>query len=356
MHQTLKLRQSKQNGKYTPSGIKPLQINWGNGGFQPKITFSDGQSSPGSCLRCIEPPCITYSAKELELEVFQDFPADRNNSVCPTSSITWSDGSDHPIINSNLCIYCGLCIARCPVGAIHLTSNGAVINDKPNDHFLISDEIINPGFLEATLLLFKNIPEKGVYLTESDEWLQRFWNKFEELSVSQNYQFPNHLIRNLLIAVGIGASMRRLGDTNIRMDLALGPPGVERGTGEVEFGGEILDAPRNILDNVAILVARYEFRKDSIVPLVICSSLPNQRSEYWRVVRDIRNVLFMKSEDIYLVTLLILIWNRKLIKIEDGDELYIDIDSPTLRPILETMLSRKLNISDGYPGLVESLK
>jgi NAD-dependent dihydropyrimidine dehydrogenase PreA subunit len=355
-YQTLKQRQPKRFAKRLPLGVRPVSIDWGNGSGPAAIKFSDGQVSAGSCIRCINPPCMEYSEKELELEVFKDFPADKNNNVCPTSAITWPLETDAPIIDPASCISCGVCLSRCPTRAIYLDDQGAQINDQANTHFQIQNTLNSLQIVEATAELFEKVPELGVYLTESDELLRKFREHFEEVSKNQSAQFPNHLARNLLIAAGIGAAMRRRGDTNIRMDLVLGPPGVEQGTSEVEFGAGVLDAPRNILDNVAVLVARYEVSKDNIVPIIVSLALPNQRSEYWQVIKDVRDVLDIKIASITIGALIIIIWSRALITIETGEELYIDANLPSLRIKLEKILKRGLKIKVGYSGLLESEK
>ena len=355
-YQTFKQKQPKRFAKQLPKGVRPVLVDWGNGGSPAAIKFADGQISTGSCIRCINPPCTEYSDKELELAVFKDFPADKNNSVCPTSAITWPLEASAPVIAPASCISCGLCVSRCPTRAIYLDEQGAHINDQPNDHFRIQNIPNSLEIVEATAKLFEKVPEHGVYLTENDELLRRFREHFEEVSKDQSAQFPNHLARNLLIAAGIGAAMRRRGDTNIRMDLVLGPPGVEQGTSEVELGTDVLEAPRNILDNVAVLVARYEISKDHIVPIIVSLALPNQRSEYWQVIKDVKEVLDIKIGSITIGALIIIVWSRALITIETGEELYLDADLTSLRLRLEKILKRELNITTGYPGLLESEK
>jgi NAD-dependent dihydropyrimidine dehydrogenase PreA subunit len=299
---------------------------------------------------------MEYSQSELELSVFKEFPADRNESVCPTRAITWPQDTESPIVDSNACISCGLCVSRCPVKAIFLDDSGAHVNDEPNTHFQVQDYLTTDEITQSTTRLFQDVTETGVYSAKNDAVLSQFLSHFQQVAQDQGVQFPNHLARNLLIACGIGAAMRRRGDTNIRMDMVLGEPGVERGTGEVELGAGVLDAPRNILDNVAVLVARYEVAKDSIVPLIVSLSLPNQRSEYWQVIQDIRNVLGVKINSITIGALIILVWNRANIVITAGDELYIDADIPSLRPMVERILGRQLNAIKEYPGVFESTK
>ncbi len=353
---TLRQKQPGRLAKQLPKGVRPVIVTWGNDGIPAQIQFSDGMSSPGSCIRCVNPPCMEYTASELELSVFRDFPADRNESVCPPGAITWPQEEDSPLIDSEICISCGLCVSRCPTRAIYLDGNGAHINDLPNRHFQVQNFPATKESTEVITALFNRLSERGIYRAETDTILDGFLKHFVQVAADQGAQFPNHLARNLLIACGIGAAMRRRGDTNIRMDMVLGPPGVASGTGEVEFGAGVLDAPRNILDNVAVLVARYEIAKDHIVPLIVSLSLPNQRSEYWQVIKDIRSVLGVSINSITLGALVVLVWNRKKIVIETGEELYIDADSPSLRPILERILGRRVNVVMGYPGFLESIK
>ncbi len=354
--QTLKQKQTGRLAKQLPERIEPVQIDWGTGGNSAVILFSDGKYSPGSCIRCANPLCIEFSPSELELDIFTDFPADRDEVVCPTGAITWPQEDYSPVVDGGLCISCGLCVSRCPVRAIYMDQEGAHVNDEPNEHFQIHDVPATQAVTDATARAFGRVTETGVYLTESDAVLTGFLTKFKEVARDQSAQFPNLLARNLFITCGVGAAIRRRGDTNIRMDMVLGPPGIESGTGEVELGAGVLDSPRNILDNVAVLVSRYEVSKKRIVPVIVSLSLPNQRSEYWQVIKDIRNVLDIKINSITIGALVILVWNRKYIVIETGEELYIDVASSFLQPKLEQFLGRKLNIVKGYPGFLESEK
>ena len=357
MYLTLKQKHGKRIAKVLPKGVKPIRVEWDGKGNPATVKFSDGKESLGSCIRCFNPPCMEYSSKELHLAVFQDFPADKNNAVCPTSAITWPQDSQSPIINSSICILCGLCVSRCPVRAIHLNEKGAYLNDEPSQHFLLLQKPTEQSTTSEISTQFKGIYETGVYLFESDKLMHLFRTRFEKIAEKQTAQFPNHLVRNLLIESGVGAAMRRRGDTNVRMDLVLGPPGVKHGTAEVELGAEVLDAPRNILDNIAVLVGRYGLSKDSIVPIIISLELPNQRSEYWQFIRDIRDVLRVKINSLTVGALAVIVWNRKSIMINTGDECYVDVEQPSLRSKLIEILERDVNIKTlGYPGFLESLK
>lgn len=355
--QTLNPKKIEHKVKTIIDGVKPLVINWETKDSPASIEFSDGKISFGSCVRCANPPCMFYASNELKLPIFEDFPSDQNNSVCPTSAISWTPEMESPEIDEKDCILCGICVSRCPVRAIYFHEDTPKINDIPNEHFVKSDLLSSSEITSQTWTKFTEVSEIGSYQLESDLLLKTFRDKFQNIVKEQTAQFPNHLARNLLIALGVGSAMRRRGDTSIRMDLILGAPGVNFGTGEVEFGSGILDAPRDILDDIAVLVSRYEISKDEIVPLIVCLDFPNLRSEYWQFIKDVRKVLNLKINSVTIGALIIMLWNRVRLSIKSGDELYLDIDSPTLKPKLEKILNRQLLINDdGYPGLLVSAK
>ena len=357
MFQPLKQIKSKHSSKSILKGTNPIEVDWGKGSVAASIKFSDGKYSIGSCIRCFHFPCIEYASTELNIAAFNEFPSDSNPMVCPTSAITWPIDIDHPIISTDECILCGICVIRCPVKAIHLTPDGAVVNDEENEHFILTESISDAATTETALTRFINIPEKGIILRETTRLLNRYRIKFEELAYEQNAQFPNHLVRNLLISIGIGAAMRRRGDNNIRMDLLLGPPGINQGTAEVELGNAVIDAPRNILDNLSVLASRYRIPVKEIIAIVICLELPNQRSEYWQLIADIKKVLDIKIGTLTIGALSILIWNRKKVVVKSAEEFYIDKENPNLTPKIELLLGRDINnIKGGYSGLFKSFK
>src|SRR5688572_16199425 len=108
---TLNPRKIEHNVKTIANDLIPLAINWDKKNSPASIKFSDGKTSFGSCVRCTNPPCIEYAANELKLPIFEDFPADQNNGVCPTSAISWSPESESPEINIENCILCGICLS-----------------------------------------------------------------------------------------------------------------------------------------------------------------------------------------------------------------------------------------------------
>lgn len=349
------IHRSREQKKLTTQAL-PNHVEW-RSGSPALIRFSDSSIGMGSCIRCADAPCIEYSASEFTLDEFVDFPADANLLVCPSKAISWPQDSDSPTIDSEACISCGICVGRCPVSAIWLNQELlAVVNDEPNQHFVAAEELATAEEQNSLISKFCNISANGLYVQESDDLIQYWYERFQEIASRQSAQFPNHLVRNLLMAIGISALMRRRGDTNIRMDVVFGQTGGKIGTCEVELGSGVLDAPRNILDNVAVLVSRYGHKKKSIIPLIISLSLPNQRSEYWRVIKDINEVLDVRVNSLTIGILVLMVWNRLMIPLDSLELFYGDSDSPSLKNQVEAQLDRQLNILSGYPGFLENMK
>ena len=355
---TLKQVGRLSTAKLVRAGCKPIGIEYKSNGTPSTVTFSDGGKVAGSCLHCPNAPCMEYGEGELMAGAFVDFPADGINQVCPTNALEWPDGSNAPRVDADLCISCGLCVSRCPVAAIQLMPNGiASVNDQPNDYFQATNKPVSQELVDRTVVEFRGVPKRGQIFQESDESLLITYSKIEKVAQLLGPQFPNLLSRNLLLGLGVGTAIRRRGDTNIRMDMVLGPPGVAKGTGVVEFRVDgILDAPRNVLDNIAVLCSRYGFNKKDLVALVVTSALPNHRSEYWQLVRDVAEVLGIKIGSITWGALMVGIWQGARLRIQPDNEFYADSTSYSIRRALEGMLGRKLRLGQGYPGFVESPK
>jgi ferredoxin len=259
------------------------------------------------------------------------------------------------MIDRERCISCGLCVARCPVAAIHLAET-AIVNDEPSDLFTVRREPTNLPTVHAVARKFSRAQRSGPLLGESDALLSSILRRVEQFTGS-DAQLPNILSRNLLLASGISCVIRRRGDNNVRMDMLLGPPGVKFGTAEVELGyAGIMDAPRSLLDNVAVLCSRHGLMKREMVALVIASGLPNRRSEYWQLAKDIADVVGVRIGSVTWAALLVLVWQQVKLKITARNEFYADSDSCSIRAIVESLIKRPLNCAPGTGGFLESQK
>jgi Na+-translocating ferredoxin:NAD+ oxidoreductase RNF subunit RnfB len=87
------------------------------------VMLADGRAGAGSCLGCGNAPCMEKDDTELVLFGALDaFPGDPNRDVCPTKAITWDNEKAVAVVVPDNCIGCGLCISRCPYGAISLVA------------------------------------------------------------------------------------------------------------------------------------------------------------------------------------------------------------------------------------------
>lgn len=317
------------------------------------VSFSDGSKSFSSCLRCPTAPCMEYVDAEVVSASLPDFPADRNPAVCPAGAMSRTN-SGAPVVAADACMLCGVCASRCPAGAIRMIPH-ALVDDAQRDAFPETDD---PALTESALAALSAVPHSGSFLTESDavaddlrSRLVSAWNRIGD-------RFPDHLARNLLIAAGAGAAMRRKGDNAARMDIALGPPWPDFGCAEAEFGDvAVLDAPRDLMDDVAVSVGRLGKDKESIRALVVTDVLPNRRSEYWRIVKDVREVLGVRIGTITVLALCLIVWRRKKISDLPDGLFHVDVDTESYRmAVLEPLLGRKLNIGPEPRPSVEVAK
>lgn len=81
---------------------------------------------------------------------------------------------------------------------------------------------------------------------------------------------------------------------------------------------EILDAPRNLLDDYAVLNCR-RASDYTVVPLVICWDLPNRRSDYWNVISDVYNVLGIKIKTITILYIALCYWTNSELDFRSDD-------------------------------------
>ena len=272
--------------------------------------FSDGSSCALGCLGCVNPKCMRFDTQEIVCSEAENFPSDHSLNVCPVEALSWDVELDIPMVNMKKCINCGICINRCPVGAIYF--NGTV---KVND--TLSDKIISGAANSAVtalqteqLALLNSVRKSGQPIIESNKLFQSIYEKL--LKVKSNYH--NIIARNLLISLGCRSAMRRIGDIYTRMDAVYSSTDRCFGAVEVEFGRDTLDASRGILDDVAVLNTRYGINKEINIPLVVCLQLPNARQGYWQVVKDIKIVenISINTMTIYQIIqpiiLIMIIW------------------------------------------------
>lgn len=313
--------------------------------------FPDGRNMQLGCIGCTNPKCMRFDPKDIMCGEVENFPNDKSLDVCPVEAIQWDSDSDTPIIDTQKCINCGICINRCPIGAVYF--DGVVKVNKD-----ISDNQIRRSADNATVILQKqqieeleDIRKSGISVMESDQLLEAIYEKL--MGIRSNYH--NIIARNLLISLGCRSAMRRIGDVYTRMDAVYASADNCFGAVEVEFGRETLDASRGILDDIAVLYTRYGIEKDENTPLVICLQLPNARQGYWQVVKDVKTVEDIPISTITIGALMLLNWNGCLL-MPDDVTYYLDYDNMNLRSVIAWQLDRDIQVSDKLLGILEPMK
>jgi hypothetical protein len=116
----------------------------------------------------------------------------------------------------------------------------------------------------------------------------------------------NAFVRNLLLNLGIPNKSRVVGNNEIRFDL-IGKWGDDIFVAEVGLSGtDILEEPRAILDDMAVLNARYHIAPNTIVPVIVTLEFPNKRSDVYEVFSDIKNILDVQILTISVHVMIIL--------------------------------------------------
>lgn len=329
-------------------------------------SYRDGSEYCIECLRCKNPRCMVFAENEVKCGEVEDFPRDNSLNVCPVDAL--SIGADGiPTINYASCISCGVCIKRCPIGALYFNENGEPqVNTEPSGMVVHTDNknAVERQVEQVERLL--SVPHSGYFLRENDAIMAQAYEKLMRLSS----QYHNIVVRNILIALGCKSAMRRVGDIYTRMDAIYSSSNGAFGTVEVEFGRDTLSASRGILDDIAILYTRYGINKNMNNPLVVCLQLPNERQGYWQVVKDIKNVLDIRINTITVGALMLLLWGGYEFLPEGdkdpctgkcqflhADQYYIDFDNMKLRDKLcYQMDTDTINLTEGELGILEPMK
>lgn len=318
-----------------------------NRGSPAKAHFPNGQHSDLGCLGCLNPKCMCFTDDEIGCNEVTDFPNDKSISACPVDALSWDEILEAPSVNADKCITCGICIRRCPVGALYFDGSAIKVNTATTSqihNYEIDSETATLHMNQIRSL--ENVRKCGIAVLETEKLFQSIYEKL--FTMKSNYH--NIIGRNLLISLGCNCSMRRIGDVYTRMDAIYSSSDHCFGAVEIEFGRDTLDASRGILDDIAVLYTRYGISKDSNTPLVICLQLPNARQGYWQVVKDVKSVEHISIRTITIGALMLLNWNGCAFK-PDAEMFYLDYDNMDLRTQISSILGRQLRLSDKFLGI-----
>jgi len=164
------------------------------------------------------------------------------------------------------------------------------------------------------------------------------------------------LIKAFCDKLGLQTHFPRKGDVNERYDVLISNSTDDyKIVSEVEIPSTaILDAPRNLLDDMAVLVSRRETKASDLTPLVICWDFPNNRTDYWNVVQDIKNVLSIEIKTCSILGLAVLAWTDNKFDAKSHDY-YLDAKKNTLENVLNILTDNNIE-ENKYRGFFYPIK
>ncbi len=270
----------------------------------------DVGTAPGTCINCPDTPCVYFNDAEITSPVLTNFPYDRRREVCAFDALSVDTSQSIPIINTNACIGCGLCIARCPANALYSNNGVAVLNNAenailkrqmPRDQKAYDDAVkrLRAGIWEGSI---RDIDEDTI--TEVVEAM---------IGAGLSNAKQKLFVRNLLICLGAEAAISTVGDTNLRIDMWWEAQGILWVT-EVDFDEvSLIESPRSLLDDVAVCVSRHKVPRKSIGAAIICKDFPNKRTDFYHLIDDFEKVVDLRIRTISVAGLLVLLWSHRSI-------------------------------------------
>jgi len=157
----------------------------------------DGSIVP--CLRCVDAPC-ERTTPEVALD------------LCPVDALSVAHAPGGVTVGHH-CIQCGLCVLRCPVGAVAFSADGARVT-LPADAAVDAVETDADSFA-AWRRGFATAPVLDA--TAREALVDRLWSNAAGHRQREYYRLGASLFRGL----GIPASLSHAGDNASRVDLVL---------------------------------------------------------------------------------------------------------------------------------------
>lgn len=315
--------------------------------------FEDGSSIAGACVGCIDEPCRLVHQNEQVVPSLSSFSRSRNSALCPVEAMSWDNQDEVPVIDQDACIGCGLCVARCPVGAISMKEHVASVATPTDSHLLhmLTSRSVSVAKSEQRSQLTALPPIKATVPVQDDAEVVTVSRKLKHVPEPMQ----RRAVRSVLVAAGNTVAISRQGDVHTRMD-GIYSNGSELGSLEVEFGNDSLESIRATLDDIAVLHCRYKLDLKKQDPLVVCLSLPRERQGYWQVISDISRVLGIEVRTVTFAALLLLVWNGKVADNQALSEFIPKFGSTSIRDATTSTLGREVALAVGEEGILEPEK
>ena len=318
----------------TRLNVNPKALVFANSGSS--IEEQGGALHKGVCIGCNEKPCIVYSDQELFTPLFQAFPHNTSQRVCPTQAISFDASTRCATINPDLCFTCGLCIHRCPTAAIQIDFQSGKCSINTTSNLKVS---CSADEAQAFIENIKAVP----HLVHYDKVPAAISEHYQTAIASLSKSIPDIseiIVRNTLVNMGIPCNATAAGNNHIRTEF-FGQETRMIIIGESNSSDtDTLSVTRRIMDDEAVMIGRYKYQKNDILPLSVINGLPNKRTDYYEVIQDIKNILGIQ---IYTVTFHVLfllnLFNKKL-RIIDFGQFIIDKNNQDLATFVKHHIPR----------------
>ncbi len=263
--------------------------------FDPAHGLSANGERAGGCIQCADAPCTRFTAAEIAVDVGVDLSCATDTAVCPVDAITIGPTAA-PVINADSCIACGLCIARCPVGALSLSDA-----DRPEVRILDESSRVPFAGTLASFQAARSYVADAIARVhaEQDHLLAAAEGATAHLSDTspRSGARPDarraigRLVRNTFLALGLPARLSISGNNSDPCEFVALLPGGLHLVGEIESGRDGLDATRRAIAARAVLEARWGLTPNSLRPVVVIARVPNLRTDVYRLLDDVHAVL-----------------------------------------------------------------
>jgi ferredoxin len=210
-----------------------------------------------------------------------------------------------PIIDELACVGCGLCVARCPVGAISLEPDTGLADIEDDDQGAFVSAPYEPSAFAAhrnriaSLLIPEEVPYSDAQLVQVQ--IDRLSAFAVPVALQRVYRL---LARNAFLSLGLSARLKNPGDNNAFAELAIGSEATLVLV-EVEPNGDVLDAFRRVISGVAVVRNRYKVGEADVIPCVVMDRLPNVRVDYYEAVKNARDRIGVSVRSLPAASLLL---------------------------------------------------
>jgi ferredoxin len=269
------------------------------------VSDDRGTSFGSGCLGCPDEPCIRLAADELARSARIDSPYSPEPSVCPTDAIArHADGLAR--IEPGRCIGCGLCVVRCPVGAIWIDESTTTARVEPPTASAYEQvELPLTEFVdrreEVSDVLTLELPPFDYRAV-----IAQVEKAAPTIESADGQRVLRLLARNTFLLSSAAARLKIVEDNNAACELIVDGSGPLLVV-EVEPSGDVLDAMRRALAGCAIVISRYGVDRQGVRAALVVKRLPNERVDYYRVVGDVASRLGVETYTVPLAVILLAI-------------------------------------------------